>query len=1299
MEGGVINLKKEKNTVRTFIRFCPSKKKFFGQDSKECQWVFNTGDHGKSVIASRKSSISKTRCCTVTNEIFKEDVCNSEIYRKTMLQQHAVNVLDGISTNIIVCGPHKTGKTNLLIGSQRSIGIVLQSIYDIFAAIRCYTSGIHINEKGVNTETSGNFDRLFVVKASVLEIGESSSNYKLDNVRDLINPENPLQLIKKLGGELGYSIKGEPEHLFENEEKLVASILSAVARKKVLDAIRRERVNERKKKKTPEQIQNTLFGDFGERWIKDDTIGSLVITVSVESVDRSELENNIRKNEKLANSTHVNCGSLRFFEISSCISTSPKVKTLIPLFGLLDLAFEIRKYCYTNEKSNRINITNISSYVASTIIDSNLTVIGTLSRSPSEKKCCIRPLIAPYDNQTTVQPHSIFDTLQFLEYIGNSMKFPIYPQRSCFKKPFVQSKLMEICRKNLMESKQVNNKMIIKSERGIWQSESSGRVTRIIRLLTFINRSIEGSGILRILMSGNEDDIIRIYCENIVGSGVIDLDGYQINNSTGKWFQIDNYKLPEKEREQRKKLEYINQTEQRYGIKDKNIKNEALLNGKKVKFNCEKKEGKNEIEDGTGKIKNLDFTTEKHKFNDAYYKEISENKTPNQFRNNIKFDDVLLSSNINEKMESSESEIDITDIFDSTAFEHNHDKLENEDFNVNLCEKFDKSSNSKKKILISENVGNSNNYLNVDECIGESNTFNNQISEGIGPDSDQFDPVKQYEKLLKKTISLNKLQKSIMESQKKLLRDESLDVDGNTNSISDYMVKLEEKKPSRYYPLVNKKAIEASQKAIEASKKAIEASKHLYEREVNHSRGKIHDHIPASRNFPQIDIYAPSYDSDIEYDKFHNPKDIVFDFKSSNESDEDDGEKVLEGHYKSNFSQKNESCPCCDQLSKRSKCRCHYADASVNFNGISETSVNTDKSLFLYYEPGAGRNEIIKANGRSWDIFLNIPKKFTDINALGFKHGKIFQNDEQDFENNFEKDENFGIPDSHKISSYEAFSREDISNITSEFDRSSFQTEILPDLSQKSAIANNKLHNKKINCKSNPTIESENKRIKNNILDDLMEIKRQTSNLKRQFILDPKLFRPLYESNVPIKYNNPLKKTDIDEDLRNIEQQSCFEHSLNVSRASSIDNSNDLNLNSNLNNSDYPNFSSENSSPENSFENLSLCNSQINQSYITGSSNNYSDDKYLEEIEMDLNEQLNHFSTSINTHLPNKKLGESDTERSIEIKNYQKTPIENVIREVGCCHIKYILPFPKNLKPKIFKGTNNFQFPYLRSLY
>ncbi|OII74695.1 trafac type P-loop GTPase [Cryptosporidium ubiquitum] len=1296
MEGGVINLKREKSSIRTFVRFCPSKKKIFCENSKECQWVFNAEDHGKSVRASRKSSISKTRCCTVTDEIFKEDVCNSEIYRKTMLQQHAVNVLDGISTNVIICGPHKTGKTNLLIGSQRSIGIVLQSIYDIFAAIRCYTNGLHINERGVNTETSGNFDRLFVVKASVLEIGEDSSNYKLDNVRDLINPENPLQLIKNLGGELGYFIKGEHEHLFENEEKLVASILSAVARKKVLDAIRRERLDDRKKKKTPEQIQNTIFGDFGERWIKDDMIGSLVITISVESADRSELENNIRKNEKVINTTHVNCGTLRFFEISSCISTSTKVKTVIPLFGLLDLAFEIRKYCHTNEKSNRINITNISSYIASTIIDSNLTVIGTLSRYPLEKKCCIRPLISPYDNQSTVQPHSIFDTLQFLEYVGNSMKFPIYPQRNCFKKPFVQSKLVEICRKNIMkDSKNINSKMVIKSERGIWQSESSGRVTRIIRLLTFINRSIEGSGILRILMSGNEDDIIRIYCENIIGSGVIDLDGFQINNSTGKWFQIENYKLPEKELEQRKKLKYINQIEQKYGGKD-NIKKETLLDNKKVKFNCRKtEEKKNEIEDHMeNKIKNLDFTIRSEKINDVHFKDISENKAPNQLKNSLKFDDILLSSNGDEKTENNGSEIDITDIFDSTAFENNKNKFVNEDFNVNLCEKSDKLSNTtKKKIFVSENVGNSNKYPNIDECIGESNNFNNQVSERIGPDSNIFDPVKQYEKLLKKTISLNKLQKSIMENQKKIIGDESLQFNGNTDSINDYMSKLEGKKSSNYYPLVNKKAIEASQKAIEASKKAIEASKHLYERDVNHKRGKIHDFIPASNNFPQIDIYAPSYDSDIEYDKFHSPKDIVFDFKSSNESDQDEEEQILASPYKSNCSKKKDSCPCCDQLSKRSKCRCHYADASVNFNGISETSVNTDKSLFLYYEPGAGRNEKIKPNGRSWDIFVNIPKKFTDINALGFKHKELCQSNNQNSEN-YSDNDNFEVSDS-RISSYETIPDQNFSNTTSEFDRSSFQTERFPGPPQKLITENNKFPNKKSNFESNLIIEDENQRIKNNILDDLKEIKRQTSNLKHQFTLDPKLFRPLYDSNIPEQCNNPLKKTNDGINLRDIEQYSSFTHNSNKNGLPLFDN----NLNLNSNHSDYPNFNSENSPRENSLESVSLPNSQVYQPYTTGNLNNYSEDKYLEEIEMDINEQMDNFLGLVNKNPLNTRFSESNKEENMSNREYEKIPIENVIREVGCCHVKYILPFPKNLKPKVFKGTNNFQFPYLKSLY
>ncbi|KAJ1605865.1 TRAFAC type P-loop GTPase that may be related tokinesin [Cryptosporidium canis] len=1292
MEGGVIHLKKEKSSVRTFLRFCPSKKKEYCENSKESQWIFNTGDHGKSVKASRKSSISKTRCCTVTDEIFKEDVCNSEIYRRTMLQQHAVNVLDGISTNIIICGPHKTGKTNLLIGSQRSIGLVLQSIYDIFAAIRCYTSGIHLNEKGVNTETNGNFDRLFVVKASVLEIGEDSSNFKLDNVRDLINPENPLQLVKNLG-ELGYTIRGEHEHLFENEEKLVASILSAVAKKKVLDSIRRERLNERKKKKTPEQIQHTIFGDFGERWIKDDVLGSLVITISVESVDKSELENNIKKSEKVVNTTHVNVGTLRFFEISSCVSTSSKVKTVIPLFGLLDLSFEIRKYCYTNEKSNRINITNISSYIASTITESNLIVIGALSRSPIEKKCCIRPVLAPYDNQSTVQPHSIFDTLQLLEYIGNSMKFPIYPQRNCYKKPFIQSKLIEICRKNAMgDNNKIYGKMIIKSERGIWQSESSGRVTRIIRLLTFINRSIEGSGILRILMSGNEDDIIRIYCESIIGSGVIDLDGYQTNSSAGNWFQIDDNKLPKQKLEERRKLGYINQIEQKH-FKDVNIQKTVLSDDKKVRFEHEKKEIKNGIDDQIDKkMRNLDFTTKNNKIDSIHYKDASENKAPKQIKQSLKFDEVLLSSSDDEHL-SDENGVDITDIFDSRALENDKKELD-KDFNVNLCEKLDENGGiSNEKMCISGNIGKNK---NIDKCIGDSVQFNNYMDEKIGPDSNIFDPVKQYEKLLKKTISLNKLQKSIMENQEKIFRDKCIDADLDDKNMNHYISNLEGKSPSIYYPLANKKAIEASKKAIEASKKAIAASKHFYEKNVNHTRGKIHEQIPASKNFPQVDIYAPSYDSDIEYDKFQNPKNIVFDLKSPNESDEESLEQPLKPHYETKYSGEKNTCPCCEQLSKRNKCNCHYADASVNFNGISETSVNTDKSLFLYYEPGAGINEKIKPNGRSWDIFVNVPERFEGANSLGFGNRRSYQDINQEHRHDYFNDYSI-TPDTPIKDSFETIEDEYFSSNTSENDKNMLQSEMSEQ--SKFATLNNNTNNDNMNREDHVTIENETERIKHNILDDLMEIKKQTSNLKHQFQLDPKLFRPLYDSNTPELCSNIFKDT-YDERVGNFDSVYCLTNHQNLTRRSSFENSNHLHYKSeNHTSSDYSNYNSENSSGGNSLENINFTSHQRNQYCSPNNTENYSQDKYLEEIEMDINEQISHFPGYVNSNIFDKTYSEESEICNNNSSNHNTIPIEGIIREVGCCHTKYILPFPKHLKPQIIRGTNNFQFPYLKSLY
>lgn len=1277
MEGGVIRLKKEKSSVRTFLRFCPSIKKELFEDSKESQWIFNTGDHGKSIKASRKPSISKARCCTVTDEIFKEDVCNSDIYRKTRLQQHAVNVLDGISTNIIVCGPHKTGKTNLLIGSQRSIGLVLQSIYDIFAAIRCYTSGIHVNEKGVSNETSGNFDRLFVVKASVLEIGEDSSNFKLDNVRDLIDPENPLQLIKNLG-ELGYTIRGEHEHLFENEEKLVASILSAVARKKVLDSIRRERLNGKKKKKTPEQIQNTIFGDFGERWVKDDILGSLVITISVESVDKSELENNIRKSERVINGTHVNLGTLRFFEISSCVSTSAKVKTVIPLFGLLDLAFEIRKYCFTNEKSNRINITNISSYIASTIADSNLILVGTLSRSPVEKKCCIRPLLAPYDNQSTVQPHSIFDTLQFLEYVGNSMKFPTYPQRNSFKKPFIQSKLVEICRKNVMrDPNQKDAKMVIKSERGIWQSESSGRVTRIIRLLTFINRSIEGSGILRILMSGNDDDIIRIYCENIIGSGVIDLDDFQMNNCAGKWFQVDSYRLPEKNLQGRKNVEYINQMEQKFGEnKGKGFKKEtALTENKHVKFNDKKEE--REQDDGfrdrsDNKIKNLDFTIKNDKVNDLHFRDIPENEAPRQNSSTIKLDETILSSSEDGHF-ADENEIDITDIFNSKAFGDDENKLDHKGFNINLCEKLDKSSKAPdKKMFVSENVGNSN--KNVDECIGYSNPLGNQTDEIVGPDSNMFDPVKQYEKLLKKTISLNKLQESILENQEKRFRDECSYTNSDRNSTNSCMLSLEGKPQSGYFQPANRKAFEAGKKAVEASKKAIEASRHLYQGDAVHTRGKVHDHIPASNRFPQVDIYAPSYDSDIEYDRFHSPKDIIFGLKSSppHKVDECHEHQLLTPHYESRNSGEKDTCPCCENLSRRNKCRCHYVDASVNFNGISETSVNTDKSLLAHYEPGAGKNEKIKPNGRSWDIFVNVPERFADATSLGFGDTRSCQGDsDQELSHDYMSDRHLVDSDSPVISSCETIPDEYFLNPAPEVGKNLLRAEAA-EFSSNSAALDREMDSYDL------VYENEGRNIKNNILEDLREIKRQTSNLKNQFPLDPRLFRPLYDGSAPELCKGPFEKRGRAPSISNFAGGPSSESG------------------------SYLCFKSSSSPGENSVENINnFPSSQTNKYCAPEASADYphSQDKYLEDMEMDISEQASMFPGYVGSGLADQGCSEVQVNGSGSGSNYGSFPVERIIREVGCCHTKYILPFPDHLRPRVTKGGSSFKFPYLKSLY
>ncbi|KAF7456158.1 trafac type P-loop GTPase [Cryptosporidium felis] len=1281
MESGVLSLKKEKSSVQTFIKFCPSKKKEIHENDKETQWVFSIVEHGKCLRASKKSSISKTRSCTVTGEVFKEEVCNTEIYRKAYLQNHAINTLDGISTNVIICGPHKTGKTNVLIGSQRSIGIILQSVYDIFAAIRCYSNGIHLNEKGVNTETGGNFDRLFVVKASVLEIGEDSSKYKLDDVRDLINPENPLQLIRKLGGELGYLIKGEPEHLFENEEKLVASILSAVARKKVLDAIRRERMNEKKKKKIPDIIKNTLFGDFGEKWIKDDILGSLMITITVESADKSELENNIRKNEKVANATHVNCGSIRFFEVSSCINTTKESNTIVPMFGLLDLAFELRKYSYTNEKSNRINITNISSCISSTVMDSNLIILGTFSNYPNEKKCCIRPILSPYDNQSTVQPHSIFDTLQFIDYIGNSMKFPIYPQRNCFKKPLSQSKLMEICRSNIIKgSKKINSRMVIRSERGIWQTESTGRVTRIIRLLTFINRSIEGSGVLRILMSSNEDDIIRIYCENVIGSDPTNLEGYQANNKAGNWFQNNNYRLPESELEKRKNLNYFNHKETE--DKGREYFEKKKGSNRKIRFKDEKNTENNEKNDPNLKIKNLDFTIEKNPV-DSLDKELIKSTSER-----VKLGQALIPSPDHSEFESENSEVDITNIFDSKALK-NGNQEGRKNIKINLCETPDKLSNKKK--FISKEIGDSDNYMYLDEGVGNSYKSRTLVSECIGSDSDAFDITKQYEKLLKKTISLNKLQKLIMENQKKMCKDESIQLDEGLDGMDIYKSQFEKNKQINYLPLVNKKAIEASQKAVEASKKAIEASKHLYKKDINHTRGKIHDFIPGSKDFPQIDIFAPSYDSDLEYDKYHDPKSIVFNKKSSDEGEKDDEDQVpIKHHYEHNEIKKGQdNCPCCQELSKRNKCRCHYADASVHFSGISETSVNTDKSLLLQYEPGAGPNEKIKLNGRSWDIFVNVPEKFADITALGFKHNYSPQDYEieNDNKSNIERDE-FPIIDTIESIPEEKYiaTNAKVTNDSS--------SEKLTNLSYEKIDKNFDIQEKKMGSNASIKLDDENKRIKKNILDDLLEIKKQTSNLRHQFTLNPGVFRPLYESNYPNNYDPFDKSNNLNyEGYKELKEINSLNSYVSPSSTESITypvtfdqerlysyedalfNSNDILV--------------EGSSDFGSFQNA---NYQLE-------SNNFgtTEDKHLEDIERDINQQLINFSTLYDKertglHSNEYKYEEADG-------NNQEIRIQNVIKEVGCCHVKYILPFPKELRPKIIKGINNVKFPYLKSLY
>ncbi|KAH8740419.1 TRAFAC type P-loop GTpase that may be related to kinesin [Cryptosporidium ryanae] len=1317
MESSLIGLSKAKSSVRTFIRFSPKKKK----EDKEEKWNFVFGRNGRSIRVCRKSELGRTRFCSVTNDIFTEDVCNSEIYRKMGLQQHALDTLDGISTNVIVCGPHKTGKTHTLIGSQRSIGLVLQVVYDIFASIRCYSTGIHLNEKSTNTDIGGNFDRLFVVKASVLEISENSLNYTIDNVRDLINPENPLQLIRKIGG-LGYIIKGEPEHLFEKEEKLVSAILYAVSRKKVLDSIRKLKYKGCKKS-IPKNIQSSVFGSFGEKWFEDNIVGNLMITITVESADKLEIENKVRKNSNIANSTNVSSGSIKFFEVSSCFNSNMQTKTIIPMFGLLDLAHEIRKYTYTNEKNEKIYITNISSCIASTIVESNLLVLATLTESPNEKKCCIRPILTPYDNQTTVQPNSIFDTIQFIEYIGNSMKFPVFPQRNCFNRPLFQSKLMEILRKKIKSNpkSKPNDKMIIKSDKGIWKTESSGRVTRIIRLLTFINRSSEGSAILRILMSGNDDDILKIYCENIIGSNSINFEDDSMGNNTYKWIKNEDFKDIKKLNKNNflydKNVRFEGESDE-FTDKKINVNNKETDSGDTLK----KTDETNYLENS--KIKNLCFSERKEANKDNIL------KTSAKFADepNIRIDDLLILEK-NETTDESNIDENMTDIFNSKKFEekeHYYNSL-----NLNLCEKVKRGkskSSEKKKIssklrldkeiennkhestnlaeneilttkecvkYVDEKVGRTCKSINnVDKGVGRTHKSLDLVDEGVGDtykslnvadeevevDPNCFNPVKQYEELLEKTKSLNKLQKSIIEAQKKYEKDflES-DFEGNI-----YEKEIQSRKLKKRFQVVNERALEASQKAVEASKKALEASRNLYGTEKKHSRGEVHEVIPESKNFPRVDIYAPAYYSDVDYEHYHTPGNFRFGVEESNET-----------NYEKNFISKNEinywkrvkdnNCPCCIDYAKIERCRCHYKDASVNFVGISETSVNTDKSLLQLYEPGAGINEKLKPNGRSWDIIFNLPKENRRL-KLGFEKNK-----DKTMENNLINNEISYLSPSSSV--------QDIEDIYFESEN------IYGDEEDEDTNINTKINNKVAFTENMNQINS------NNI--------NKTRNFS-QMVLDPDIFKPLYsdisENNYPVfnrrfannKHKNQcnFENKACESKNKNLNCLGCFDSFGGIQKNKSFSYFSDSNLSESkdkLNLVDY----SEGPSREIGFENFKMHNkTEINKSYSKFN------DNFLEKIEEDIHNQTTQFSNisgKVNTHSE-----QNDRETSVYINdkaselnnstdevNYSNRgiPIEGVIREFGCCHVKYILPFPEELRPKIIRGKQSYTYPYLKSLY
>ncbi|KAL7069479.1 hypothetical protein ACR3K2_00770 [Cryptosporidium serpentis] len=937
---------------RTFIRFCPGKK-----DKSEGLWDFMIQPNMKTLRVVKKETF-RGRTCTVSGAIYKESTCNTDIYMKSGIQQSALRTLEGISTNVIVCGPHKTGKTHLLVGTQRSIGIVLQAVYDIFSGIRCYMNGIRINSEIEKVDIKGSYQKLFIVKASVLEISEDT-RISVGRVRDLIDPENPLQLTRCTNGKLGYTIKGNPDHLFESEEKLVGAILEAVSKKKVMNAIRYQQNSEMKNRNIiikKEALEN-LFGNYGEVWVKDLNSSGLVVSLTVESVEKSELEQSLKNSEQITDFLNVYCGSIRFFEIPACRSITSTLN--VPLHGLLDLATEMSKFFYTNEKSNRIEVTNISKYLASCLLNSCLFVFGTLSPTPKDQKCCIRRTMAQYDINSTVSPHSIFDTIQFIDTIGNLMKFPLYPQKDTYKNPINESQIVEIYRRKISKfaPKQSNEKMIIAAGKGLWISESSGRNTKIIRQLAYMNKTMSGSGILRIIISGNDFDILRLYNENLMSSESIKL--LDENRSENKWFINQNiedptnnyeglllYDLPSDLRNSRKNKTNISFYEDNTRSLSKMKTGSSL---KSMYFNA-----KNNFDPDNSVSSDLVFTDDDNKEEDRQWAKLI-SKAEDDLSNTSSSSE----NNISQERQVSKKIIETSSLLGESVSNKTvnfKDTIKQDQFKNSGLLKMT-STKSNKSEVINQNISFASNSL-------EDHDQNKELLDIKGNQKNNlYDNFNQSKKSLKSFNSNKEFDKS----------DKLKDMLSLTNSRLAGKSKV---RNSEFSEVVQPNRLISNKSINLMNKSEIKIDKSNSLKKKSHS--SIHDFIPASDGFPQIDIYAPSFDSNINYNIFQEPKSKVLDISDSDDINEYEPHTPNPNHC--NISKSGlaicepESCPCCQYLS-RTMCRCHYRDIAVNFNGISETAVNTDKSLFQIYEPGAGSNERIKFNGRSWDIIFDLPKK------------------------------------------------------------------------------------------------------------------------------------------------------------------------------------------------------------------------------------------------------------------------------------------------------------------------------------